>query len=188
MDRRTLRFLGTMVACAVVGFFAFVRGVRVPILGHFDFGMHELGHLLFIWAPEVVHFLAGSVWQVVVPLGLAGYFWSIRRDLASTAFLLAWTGASLHDVSVYIADAPYERLPLIGGDHDWAFLLHGWDKMDLAEPLAAWVAGIGGFLVVASIGLAAAGPWIEERIVRGESVPAVEFRPPAADTPHDPWM
>lgn len=43
MDRRTLRFLGTMAACAVVGFFPFVIGVRVPIPGHFDFGVHDGG-------------------------------------------------------------------------------------------------------------------------------------------------
>ena len=128
------------------------------------------------------------MWQVVVPLGLAGYFWLLRRDLAPSAFLLAWTGASMHDVSVYIADAPYERLPLIGGDHDWAFLLHGWDKMALAEPMAAWVAGVGGLLVVVAIGLAAAGPWIEERWVGEESSPTVEFRGRAADTQGDPWI
>ncbi len=27
------------------------------------------------------------------------------------------------DVSIYIADAPFQRLPLIGGSHDWAYLL-----------------------------------------------------------------
>lgn len=177
-----------MVATAIVGFFPFVRGTRVPVLGLFDFGMHELGHLLFIWAGETIHFLAGSVWQVVVPMGLAAYFWAIRRDLASASFLLAWTGASLHDVSVYIADAPFERLPLIGGDHDWAFLLHGWDRMDMAAPLAGWVAGIGGILVLAAIGLAAAGPWIEDRVATEESTPTVQFRPGPADTPGDPWM
>ena len=91
-------------------------------------------------------------------------------------------------MSVYIADAPYERLPLIGGDHDWAFLLHGWDRMSLAEPLAAWVAGIGGLFVVGAIGLAAAGPWIEERMIDPDSRRPVEFRRRAADTPGDPWM
>ena len=188
MDRRTLRFAGTMAACGLIGFFPFVRGVRVPLLGHFDFGMHELGHLLFIWAGEVVHFLAGSVWQVVVPLGLAVYFWLVRRDLAASAVLVAWTGASMHDVSVYIADAPYERLPLIGGDHDWAFLLHRWDQMHLAEPLAGWVAGIGGLLVVSAIALAAGGPWLEERIVVRSEAPPFQFRTGAADTSGDPWM
>ena len=33
----------------------------------------------------------------------------------SSAFVLAWAGASAWDVSVYIADAPYQRLALIGG-------------------------------------------------------------------------
>ena len=36
---------------------------------------------------------------------------------------LAWAGTSAHEASIYIADAPYERLELIGGYHDWAFVL-----------------------------------------------------------------
>jgi hypothetical protein len=68
---------------------------------------------------------------------------------------LAWAGTSARDSSVYIADAPYERLPLIGGDHDWAFLLHGSDHLDWAEPLATAVRFGGLVLLVAGAGVAA---------------------------------
>ncbi len=188
VDRVTLKYVATMIACAVVGFFPFVRETRVPLLGLFDFGMHELGHLLFIWAGETVHFLAGSVFQVIVPAGLAVYFWWFRGDRASAAFLGAWTGASLWDVSVYIADAPFERLLLIGGDHDWAFLLHKYDIMSSAGPLASGVQWAGGLAIVVSIGIAAAGPWLEEHAGRNERLPIrLQSAAGAADTPNDPW-
>jgi hypothetical protein len=52
---------------------------------------------------------------------------------------------------VYIADAPHERLQLIGGHHDWAFLLGRWDIMPLADELAGlvWFTG----LVIGLVGL-----------------------------------
>lgn len=172
-----------MIACAIIGFFPFVRDTRVPVLGLFDLGMHELGHLLFLWAGETAHFLAGSVVQVLVPMGLSAYFWMFRRDLAATAFLGAWAGASLWDVSVYVADAPFERLQLIGGDHDWAFLLHKYDVMHLAVPLAASIRVAGGVAVIAAVGLAAAGPWLEDRLRKpaSSSIPHVWGKAPAAE-------
>jgi hypothetical protein len=35
---------------------------------------------------------------------------------------LVWAGASAWDVSVYAADAVSQRLPLVGGLHDWAYI------------------------------------------------------------------
>ncbi len=188
MDRVTTKYMAAMVGCALLGFFPFVRGMRVPLLGLFDLGIHELGHLLFVWAGDTVHFLAGSAIQVLVPLGLAGYFWLARRDPAASALLVAWAGASTADVAVYVADAPFERLQLIGGEHDWAHLLRTHDLMHLAGPLAAWTKGIGGLLVVGGMGLAAAGPWIEPRLFgQRSSSGMLQSAGGAADNRDDPW-
>lgn len=188
MDRPTLKYGLTMLACAAIAYFPFVRGTRVPLLGWFDLGMHELGHLLFAWAGETVHFLAGSLVQVIVPAALAGYFWWRRRDPVAVALVGSWTGASLGDVSVYIADAPFERLPLIGGDHDWAFLLHKYDAMHLAGPLANGVRWLGVLVVCGSLVLAARGPRLEGMPRSGDWHPKL-LQPSAgaADTPDDPW-
>lgn len=145
-----LRLGAAMVGCAVVGYFPFVRGTRVPVLGLFDLGIHELGHMLFIWAGHTVHFIMGSVFQVIVPAGLAVAF-LIWRNWPAAAFLVAWTGASMADVAVYIADAPYERLQLIGGEHDWATLLWEWGRMDQAATIAGVVNGTGMVLVAVSL-------------------------------------
>ena len=38
----------------VLGYFAFVEERRVPLFGWADLGVHELGHLLFMAAPDLV--------------------------------------------------------------------------------------------------------------------------------------
>lgn len=160
-SRVSWRYLAATVAACLLGFFPFVRGTRVPLLGNFDLGMHELGHMLAGFMPTMVMFLAGSAAQIAVPLGLGVYFW-YRRDRASAAFLAAWTGASAWDVSVYIADAPYQYLPLIGGQHDWAYLLgsRGWNAMGAAGTIAG-VVKFGGILaILTGIGIGLHGLYV----------------------------
>jgi len=136
--------------CLLFGWFAFVRGTRVPILGGVDLGFHELGHLLTYPLPEIATATMGSVVQIAVPVGLAVYFLLARRDLLGAAVCFAWAATSAVDVSVYIADAPYERLPLIGGYHDWAFILgpEHLDALTAAHTIAATVKGLGFVLLL----------------------------------------
>ena len=97
----------------VLGWFAFVRGVRVPIVGMVDLGVHELGHMLFAWAPELVMVCMGNGTQSLLPLIVAVCFAVFRRDWPACGLCLAWCGTTLQDASVYIADAPYQRLVLL---------------------------------------------------------------------------
>ncbi len=119
--------------------------------------------MLFMWAPAKLMFLAGSGTQVAVPLGLAVYFLAFRRDVVAGSLMVAWTGTSLGDASVYIADAPFQRLPLLypGATHDWAWLLgpEGFDAMAAAGTIAATVAALGVACVLMAMGalLVAAG-------------------------------
>lgn len=134
----------------VIAWFSFVKGSEVPLLDLVDLGIHELGHMLTIPFGEVVHFLAGSVAQVAAPVALAAYFYfNPRREWVGVGVCLAWAGTSAYDVSVYIADAPYERLQLIGGQHDWAFLLRHFGSLESAESIANMVKSSGLILVVA---------------------------------------
>lgn len=162
-----------VVGCAVLGYFPFVQQRKVPLLGGVDLGFHELGHMLTYVFPDIISALMGSVFQVAVPLGLAAYFGLRRRDLLAAGLCLAWAGTSAVDVSVYIADAPFQRLPLIGGSHDWAYLLGpaAFDTMSGAAGLAAAVKAAGALLVVAGFGLCFRGPYVKKsnakRMVRG---------------------
>jgi len=176
----------------VVAWFAFIGHGAVPILDLFDLGIHEVGHMVMLFAPRMVMFLAGSVAQVAVPLALAWYFGIVRRDAAGGGFCLAWAGTSAWDVSVYIADAPIQALPLIGGgEHDWAYLLgpQGFGSMHLADEIARFVEFSGGVLAIAGIGITL---WAMVAGLTTKPMPVVEALPeirPATTGPgNDPWL
>ncbi len=194
------RYLAGIAVCVALGWLGFVTGDRVPLLGLFDLGIHELGHLLAWPFPQFVTILAGSALQIAVPLGLSAYFFAIRRDAVAGAVTLAWAGTSARDVSVYAADAPYQALPLIypNAIHDWAWLLgpEGLDMLGSAAAVSRAIAVAGGLAVVAAIALLAHGAWarqagpataprwfadrpVVERAATRHPVPdaAAEFRP-----------
>ena len=143
--RNTGRWMAALLACGALGWWAFVRGVNVPLLSLVDLGFHELGHMLTYWLPDVVTAMMGSINQVLVPVGIAVYFLCFRRDWLAGGVCLAWAGTSAQSASVYIADAPYQRLQLIGGMHDWAFVLgpQHFNMLDRAGFIAACVKGFG---------------------------------------------
>ena len=140
------RYAAALGAIAVVLWFPMVRGGRVPLLWAADLGFHELGHLVATPLGQTAHFLAGSATQVLVPLGLAVYFWIRQRHHIATGLMLAWAAAAAYDAAAYISDAPFQRLPLIGGHHDWAFLLGRWDALHQADTIARAVR-LGGLIV-----------------------------------------
>jgi hypothetical protein len=143
---------------AWLAWFSYVRGERVPLLAGVDLGFHELGHLLMAWAPDQLAAVAGSVMQISVPLALAAYFMFARQEAAAGALMLGWAGTSAQNVSVYIADAPLQQLELIGGRHDWAFLLgpEAWNVMGSAGGIATAVWALGLLLLVGGFGVCAA--------------------------------
>jgi hypothetical protein len=155
MDRttwsNTWRFVAGLAACLVLGWFAFVRDGPVPVLNLVDLGVHEVGHLLTYVFPDLITAVAGSAFQILVPAGLAVGFWLGARDRMAAGICLAWAGSSAQQVAVYIADAPYQRLPLIGGEHDWAFILGRLGMLDRAGGMATAVRGLGLALLVAGM-------------------------------------
>ena len=86
---------------------------------------HEAGHVLFIPFGEFMSVLGGSLFQLMVPAFLVGYFiW--RRDFFAACFAILYLAASMDDLALYIADARAGDLPLLGGErsnHDWTYLL-----------------------------------------------------------------
>jgi hypothetical protein len=150
-------FAAGSIACALIGWWALVRGVRVPGVSLVNLGFHELGHFLTYPFPDLVTAAMGSVAQVVVPLSLAGYFAWRSRDLLGAGLCLAWAGSSAQEVSIYVADAPFERLQLIGGEHDWAFILDRLDAMGAAHTVAMSVLFLAWALVLGGIGVCSWG-------------------------------
>jgi hypothetical protein len=148
-----------IAAAAVVvalGYASSASHAYIPFLWGVDLAIHEFGHLVTFWAPWRVTAAAGSVFQVAVPLGVAAYLLFGRRQLWLAGVLTAWAGCSARNVAVYIADAPYQRLALWGGDgvlHDWAQLLAG-RQMQYAGTIASALDALGWLLVVVGLVLA----------------------------------
>jgi hypothetical protein len=80
-----------------------------------------------------------------------------RRDWPAAGLCLAWCGTTLQDASVYIADAPYQRLTLLKENsiHDWAYVLgtEQFYALDKAALIATCVKEVGLALLVSGFGI-----------------------------------
>lgn len=125
-------------AIGAIWWVAFHQHDAVPILTYVNFGIHELGHLVTYGFSDLVTALTGSAAQVGIPLLLGAYFLLRGGDWLAAGLCLAWAGSAALEVAVYVADAPYQQLQLVGGQHDWAFILgpDGYGAMHKA----AWLA------------------------------------------------
>ena len=89
--------------------------------------LHEGGHVVFTPFGKFLHILGGTLLQLAVPLGFAGYF-TVQRHLAAAALCLFFFFENFLGIAVYIADAHAMALPLVSlgsGEitHDWYYLL-----------------------------------------------------------------
>ena len=82
---------------------------------------HEAGHTLFMWGGNFIYIIGGSLFQILVPLVIALYFWG-RNEIFETSIILMWVAANVYEVGVYMSDAKERVLPLLGDNpdsHDW---------------------------------------------------------------------
>lgn len=116
--------------------------------------IHEAGHFFFRLFGQTLYFLGGSLTQCLVPLALAAVTW--REKPREAGYPLFWFGENLVNVSVYIADAPYQNLKLIkeGLIHDWRWLLA--EHLDWAEPMGSVVRASGIIVCTAALGFLSA--------------------------------
>jgi hypothetical protein len=109
--------------------------------------------LIFGLFGRFIGFLGGSLFQVIIPVATLIVF--ARSSLRSIPFTLYWTGHSMVNVSIYIGDAPYQRLHLISraAIHDWKWLLNHTGTMEYAGDIAITVNIFG--LFICCIGICA---------------------------------
>src|SRR6266850_3059957 len=122
-----------------------------------DLVFHEAGHVIFGFFGRFLGVLGGSLNQVLVPAVCTGYFlW--HRQLASAAVMLFWTGESLADVAIYVADGRDMALPLLaeGLTHDWNWILSELSLRNHAVPIGRAVFTIAVIVLLAAIALLAA--------------------------------
>ena len=127
---------------------SFMHNVNLPF--------HEFGHLLFAPLGHFMAILGGSLFQLLLPLGLTAFFVIRQRDNFAAAVTLWWTGQSFVDLAPYIHDAPYRLLPLVGGggeeSHDWGNLLTLLDALDSSPALARASFTCGTLLMLLALG------------------------------------
>ena len=113
------------------------------VIDTIDLFIHEGGHFFFGFMGRLIYFMGGSLMQVVLPsLAIWVFLKSGYRTLIGTLY---WLGQNLVNVSVYIGDAPYRRLPLISDSaiHDWNWIFWHIGNMGLAEPVSSVVLVLG---------------------------------------------
>jgi hypothetical protein len=113
------------------------------VIDTIDLFIHEGGHFFFGFMGRMIYFMGGSLMQVVLPsLAIWVFLKSGFRTLIGTLY---WLGHNLINVSVYIGDAPYRRLPLISDSaiHDWNWIFTHMGDMGLAEPVSSVVFVVG---------------------------------------------
>ena len=129
----------TLAAFTLWGFYFISAGVDWEKIGgsflhNANLAFHEFGHILFSPFGHFMMILGGSLFQILLPLGLMAVFMIKQRDNFAASIMLWWCGQNFIDVSPYIDDAQYRILPLVGGggeeSHDWGNLL---TMMDLLE-------------------------------------------------------
>ena len=151
---RSARF-GFAALLALYGFRLLMHPEGGSLMDSVDLPIHETGHLVFAPFGEFIQFLGGTLFQLIMPAAFVVYFMR-RKDRFAASCALWWIGQNLWNISVYIADARAELLPLVGGgEHDWAYLLGrmGWLKFDHLIAHDVWFVGV--MIYCVSIGGAA---------------------------------
>jgi hypothetical protein len=99
--------------------------------------IHEAGHLLFSAFGRTLHILGGSFWQVMFMV--VWFVLAIMQRSQTAPIASFFVGENLMDVSLYIRDAQFRALPLLGGrssEHDWYNLLSDWNAVSSAGTIA----------------------------------------------------
>ena len=147
---RTLR-LGLTIGLGLYGIVLARSPERYSWLDSLDLAIHEAGHLMFFWGGDVLAAAGGTLLQLIVPAVFVAYF--VRRhDGHAASVALWWVAQNCWNISVYVADARTQALPLVGGgEHDWTFLLGraGWLERD--QELSRFIHFVGVVLLVASV-------------------------------------
>jgi hypothetical protein len=125
-----------------------------------DLVFHEAGHVIFGILGRFMSVLGGSLNQVLIPAVCTGYFFRHRQP-AAAAVTLFWTGESLVDVAIYVADGRDMALPLLaeGLVHDWNWILSELSLRNHAPALGGRVVAAGVCVLAAALALLGVDAW-----------------------------
>lgn len=142
----------TIVALVASGYFLWAAAHPSDwrFIDNFNLVMHEAGHILFMPLGQFMTIAGGSLFQVIVPIVFALYFFYQKKKF-SGALLLFLVGESLINVSVYAGDAVVMQLPLLGGDdsiHDWNWMLDELGLLSRTRDIATVLRALGVLTII----------------------------------------
>jgi len=131
------------------------------LLSQLNLGIHEFGHLIFLFLGQFLHVLGGTLFQLFVPLFAIWSFYR-QKDFFAISFSFGWLSTNLFDIARYMADATSQNIPLVTpfGDnpiHDWNYLLGKIGLLPFDSILAGMVKI---FAVIAMLVSLVSGSWI----------------------------
>jgi hypothetical protein len=122
----------SLVLFPIAIYFLVHRG-EYTLIDNADLVIHEAGHFFFMFFGQFIQMAGGTLMQIIFPLFLAWYFYSNGYTTGVQIFVF-WLGQNLINISVYAADAPTRKLPLVGGGkHDWYYLLSKLGILEFAD-------------------------------------------------------
>ena len=135
-------------------------GAILNFLHLVDLVFHKAGHVIFSFFGRFIAVLGGSLNQILIPAICSGVFLA-RKQYGSASVTLFWTGQSLADVAVYVADGRAMALPLLadGLIHDWNFILGHLGLLRAAEWLGRLTFALGALVMLSGLGLLGWDAW-----------------------------
>jgi len=118
--------------------------------------IHEGGHLLFRFFGEFLAVAGGTLLQLGVPVMLATFFF-FQRQVMGTAFCMFFFFEQFLPISIYMADARAQELPLLTvGDsdnviHDWNYLFGKFGVLEHDTQIAHAVRVIGWLGMISTV-------------------------------------
>lgn len=149
------RRTGAYVAIITLAFLTYVVISRtlsgtLPFLHTVDLIFHEAGHTLTLPFGKFIHFLGGTIGQLAVPVFLLFAF--LRKgDFIGLYVSLWWVGQNLLDISLYVGDARLQQIPLLGGEHDWLYLLGEMRLLQYDTAIAKTILFLGIVIMIVSV-------------------------------------
>ena len=129
--------------------FRIATGQEFILLQGVNLLFHEAGHVLFLFFGRFVHMLGGTLGQLLIPTTVLVAFLR-KSDYFGAFFAVWWLGQNFSEISFYVGDARTQQIALIGGEHDWAYLLRELSLLQYDTIIAQviWISGVA-FMVAA---------------------------------------
>ncbi|MCP4650773.1 MAG: hypothetical protein GY853_11950 [PVC group bacterium] len=112
---------------------------------------HEAGHMVLSFSGETIHFLGGSIGQLVFP-AICFVSFLRRGQKFESAICGIWFGENVINIAWYLGDAQAQGIPLVGGGiHDWNWLLSKAGLLSECRLISTVVHVLGAMILISAV-------------------------------------